>query len=115
MEITINWIFGIISTGAIGFISWSLKELYNQHRAEKAETRQLIAEQGKKNKEQNEKLENKIYRLEEKLPEKYVLKEDFYREINKLDMKLDSIKADVSELNKNVASLLTIAKGEYKG
>lgn len=114
MEITINWIFGIISTGAIGFISWSLKELYNQQRNERTETRQIIAEQNKKSKEETEKLESKIYRLEEKLPEKYVLKEDFYREINKLDMKLDSIKDDVSELNKNVASLLTIAKGESK-
>ncbi len=110
MEITVNWVFSIISTGAIGLISWSLKQLYSQSKAEKDETRRLILQQDIKSKEESEKLGNKIYRLEEKLPEKYVLKEDFYREINKLDLKLDSIKDDVSELNKNVAAVLAMMK-----
>ncbi len=40
------------------------------------------------------------------------LKEDFTREINKLDLKLDNVRSDIAELNKNVALLIGTIKGE---
>ncbi len=108
MEITINWIFGIIVTCAGGFITWSLKNLYGQLQNDKAETRRIIEEHSAETKENTKQITLKIERLEERLPEKYTLKDDFYREINKLDSKLDYIREDITELNKNVSSLIAL-------
>lgn len=108
MDITINWIFGIITTCAGGFITWSLKNLYNQLQNDKAETRKLIEEHASKAKEDTKNITAKFERLEERIPEKYTLKDDFYREINKLDSKLDGIREDITELNKNVSSLIAL-------
>ena len=108
MEITINWIFGIIVTCAGGFITWSLKNLYGQLQNDKAETRRIIEEHSAETKENTKLITLKIECLEVRLPEKYTLKDDFYREINKLDSKLDYIREDITELNKNVSSLIAL-------
>lgn len=115
MEITIEWIFGIIFTCFGGLVSFALKELFGQFKAEKLETRSLITENRQKLREEIEKTIAKIDRLEEKLPEKYALKDDFYREVNKLDLKLDNLRSDISELNKNVASLIALTKERNGG
>lgn len=104
MEITISWIFNIIVTLAMSVIGWSLKEQYKQIKNDKQETREYV-------KENITKLDARVVKLEDKLPKEYVLKEDFYREINKLDLKLDSVKDDIAELNKNVTALLTTIQG----
>lgn len=114
MLITVNWIFGVLSTAAIGFIGWTLKELYSQVKQDRIETRKLIEQQGQVYKELLDKLENKVYKIDEKLPEKYVLKEDFYREINKLDAKLDNVREDIADLHKTVSSLVALIKNEVK-
>lgn len=106
MEITISWIFGIISSGAMGFIGWSLKELYGRMKTDKEETRETINSLENKIENVMAKTEEKIYRVENKLTENYVAKEDFYREINKLDMKLDAIGEKIAEMSKNIAALV---------
>lgn len=104
MEITISWIFNIIVTLTMSVIGWSLKEQYKQIKTDKQETREYI-------KENVGKLDTRVGKIEDKLPKEYVLKEDFYREINKLDLKLDGVRADIAELNKNVTALITTIQG----
>ncbi len=104
MEATISWIFNIAVTLAMSVIGWSLKEQYKQIKTDRSETREYI-------KENIGKLDTRVTKLEDKLPKEYVLKEDFYREINKLDLKLDSVRDDIAQLNKNVVALLTTIQG----
>lgn len=124
MEITTTWIFGVIWAVGVGIIGWSLKELFNRFKQDKNDTNKKIEvlqsdiKGGIKEVKSNLdglKKEFEIYK--EKQPEKYVLKDEFNREINKLDEKLDSfrdimykklddVKDDILDLNKNVSALL---------
>lgn len=117
MEITVTWIFGLIVSAVTAYVSWSLKRFSSQAETDrnelktimqthKTETQSLINEFDLRSRDEDKKLLGKIERLEEKLPEKYILKEDYYREINKLDRKIDNIKDELSSLNKNVAELV---------
>lgn len=110
MEVTANWIFGILFSAAMGFMGWSVKELYSQLKNGKKETEKFITALEVKLKEDSSKLENKIEKLETTVTEKYALKEDFHREINKVDAKLDYIRKDVTEISKNVSSLIAITE-----
>lgn len=113
MEITISWVFGVIAMAATGIITWSFKELYSRFKQDKEDTDKQIEQIYIKVKEEITEVKicvadiKKEFELhKEKLPEKYALKEEFNREINKLDMKLDNLRSDISELNKNVSGLI---------
>ncbi len=128
MEITISWIFGGVVTLVTGVISWSLKELYNNFKASKADTNKKIEELQTDMKEKDnhikqnvENIRKNIETYKQQLPEKYVLKDEFNREINKLDLKLDefksetyerldSVKNEIMGLSNNVAALLASIK-----
>jgi len=128
MEITISWIFGGVVTLVTGVISWSLKELYNNFKASKADTNKKIEELQTDMKEKDNEIKQNVENIrksietyKQELPEKYVLKDEFNREINKLDLKLDefksetyerldSVKNEIMGLSNNVAALLASIK-----
>jgi uncharacterized coiled-coil DUF342 family protein len=93
MEITVSWIFDLIITGVCGFAVWSLKEHYKQVKEDMSE------------------FKGRVERISDKLPKDYVLKEDFHREINKFDQKLDFTRDEVSEINKKLASVIALLGG----
>jgi len=121
MEITVSWIFGIIVSVVTAVISFSLKEIYGSSKKDKTEALKRLEEL-------KDDTENKLQSLEqalneakkeleifkEKMPEKYTLKDDFHREINKLDAKMDNLKEEVSGLNKNVTALIAKIEVGFK-
>ena len=121
MEITVSWIFGIIVSIVAAVISFTLKELYSSSKKDKAEAlKQLEELKGDtENKLQNleqalNEAKKELEIFKEKMPEKYTLKDDFHREINKLDAKMDNLKEEVSGLNKNVSALIAKIEMGFK-
>jgi chromosome segregation ATPase len=62
----------------------------------------------------DERIIAKIENLEEKIAEKYVRKDDFHREMNRFDLKLDAVKEQLTELGKAVSELNGLIKAVYK-
>lgn len=130
MEITISWIFGGLVTIVTAVITWSLKELYNRSKSDKDDTNEKIEklkadikENTKEVKRNVDEVKKEFETHKQKLPEKYVLKDEFNREINKLDQKLDdfknatyerldAVKDEIMELNKSIASLVATVKSK---
>lgn len=101
---------GAVFSGTAAWIAWNLKGMYSQVKGDGMEMKLAVAELEKKTTLEIDKAEEKLRQAEEKLndklAEKYVLKEDFYRETNKLDLKLDAMREDIAELSKNIAAML---------
>lgn len=130
MEITVSWIFGGLVTIVTAVITWSLKELYSRSKSDKDDTNEKIEklqadikENAKEAKQSVDEVKKEFETYKQKLPEKYVLKDEFNREINKLDQKLDdfknatyerldAVKDEIMELNKSIASLVATVKNK---
>lgn len=130
MEITVSWIFGGLVTIVTAVITWSLKELYSRSKSDKDDTNEKIEklqadikENAKEAKQSVDEVKKEFETHKQKLPEKYVLKDEFNREINKLDQKLDdfknatyerldAVKDEIMELNKSIASLVATVKNK---
>lgn len=130
MEITISWIFGGLVTITTAIITWSLKELYNRFKQDKDDTNKKIErlqdnvnKKAKEVKQNVDEVKKEFETYKQKLPEKYVMKEEFNREINKLDLKLDdfktatyekldNVKDEIMDLSNSISALVaTIKKG----
>lgn len=92
-------IYNIVMTVAIGFIGWSLRELYS-----KSEKRQDDADEG------IEKLGESLGDLQQKLYRDFVTKDDHYRDINALEKKIDNIKDILMGIKEDIGQLT--GKGE---
>lgn len=92
-------IYNIVMTVAIGFIGWSLRELYS-----KSEKRQDDADEG------IEKLNESLGEWQQKLYRDFVTKDDHYRDINALEKKIDNIKDILMGIKEDIGQLT--GKGE---
>ena len=96
MEIGINFntIFQLIITTAVGFIGWSLKELYN-----KSEKRQDATEKDLKELKciVNENIKDML--------KAFVTKDDHYRDINAIEKKVDDIKDILLDMKEDIGRL----------
>jgi predicted Holliday junction resolvase-like endonuclease len=80
MEITVTWIFGALVSAIGVYVSWSLKRFTETAEANRIE------------------MNAKIGKLEDKLNERYLLKEDHYRQINRIDQKIETLRENVGDL-----------------
>lgn len=94
-------IYNMLMTVAVGFIAWSLKELYS-----KSEKRHDAAD------ESISKLEEKINDQQQNLYREFVTKDDHYRDINALEAKIDNIKDILMDIKEDIGQLT--GKGEAK-
>ncbi len=92
MELTS--IYDVLMTVALGFITWSLKELYGKSEKGQQENKAAI-----------ESLEEKVNRHQKELYKEFVTKEDHYRDINAIEQKIDSIKDILMEMKKDIGTL----------
>ena len=92
-------IYNMLMTVALGFIAWSLKELYA-----KSEKRHDAAD------ESISKLEEKINDQQQNLYREFVTKDDHYRDINALEAKIDNIKDILMDIKEDIGQLT--GKGE---
>ena len=90
MELTS--IYDVLMTVALGFITWSLKELYGKSEKGQQENKAAI-----------ESLEEKVNRHQKELYKEFVTKEDHYRDI--IEQKIDSIKDILMEMKKDIGTL----------
>lgn len=94
-------IYNMLMTVAVGFIAWSLRELYS-----KSEKRHDAAD------ESISKLEEKINDQQQNLYREFVTKDDHYRDINALEAKIDNIKDILMDIKEDIGQLT--GKGEAK-
>lgn len=94
-------IYNMLMTVAIGFIGWSLKELYS-----KSEKRHDAAD------DSIGKLEERINDQQQNLYKEFVTKDDHYRDINALEKKIDNIKDILMDIKEDIGQLT--GKGEAK-
>lgn len=92
MELT--GIYNVLMTVAIGFIGWSLKELYGQIRAQSEKVDQRVSE-----------LEVKINDKQESLYKVFVTKDDHSRDINALEQKIDGIRDILLDIKEDIGFL----------
>ena len=92
--ISFNTIFQLIITGAVGFIGWSLKELYN-----KSERRQDAAEKNLKE------LMDAVNANNREMFKVFVTKDDHYRDINGIEKKIDGIKDILLDMKEDIGKL----------
>ncbi|MGC5328929.1 hypothetical protein [Brevibacillus sp. SYSU BS000544] len=102
--VTVNSIALGIITILLAVVGFFLKDIYNTNRQQQQRSEIAI-----------KKLEDDLSKHKESLPEKYVMREDFFREINTLERKIDTIGRDITELNKNVSSLVSLVGGNTNG
>lgn len=92
--ISFNTIFQFLLTLAMGFITWSLKELYN-----KIEKRQEAAETELKE------IKQALNKNDKEMFKTFVLKDDHYRDINALEKKIDGIKDILLDMKEDLGKL----------
>lgn len=79
----------------IGLVGYFLKDIRQQ----------LKEKQDRQDREISE-IRSDLAAFKETLPRQYVMREDFLRSITALDMKIDNLSKDVSELVKSVSKML---------
>lgn len=85
---------------AIGIIGFFLKDI-----------RSSIKDKQNKQDQEIEKVRDDLNAFKASLPRHYVMRDDFIRAMTGLEMKVDRVSTEVSELNKNVTRLLAGAGG----
>lgn len=93
-------IAGLVSA-AIGIIGYLLKDI-----------RSTLKERLDKQEEEIKEVKKDLSDFKGKLPQRYVLRDDFLRAISNLDHKVDNIYVVISDMNKNIAKLLGVNKNE---
>lgn len=96
MDIGINFntIFQFIISAAVGFIGWSLKELYN-----KSEKRQDAAEKDIKE------VKQAVHENNKEMFKTFVTRDDHYRDLNALESKIDGIKDILLDMKEDIGKL----------
>lgn len=87
-------IYNMLMTVALGFISWSLKELYSKNEKRQSENKVAIEELGER-----------VSKQQKDLYQNFVMKEDHYRDINALEKKIDNIKDILLDIKKDIGEL----------
>lgn len=87
-------IYNMLMTVALGFISWSLKELYSKNEKRQSENKVAIEELGER-----------VQKQQKDLYQNFVMKEDHYRDINALEKKIDNIKDILLDIKKDIGEL----------
>lgn len=87
-------IYNMLMTVALGFISWSLKELYSKNEKRQSENKIAIEELGER-----------VQKQQKDLYQNFVMKEDHYRDINALEKKIDNIKDILLDIKKDIGEL----------
>lgn len=91
-------LFGALCA-ALGIIGYFLRDI-----------RQSMRERLGQQDEKIEAVEDSLNALKEKLPQKYVLRDDFIRAIAGLENKIDTIGKEISDINKYLNRLIGGAK-----
>lgn len=87
-------IYNMLMTVVLGFISWSLKELYSKNEKRQSENKVAIEELGER-----------VQKQQKDLYQNFVMKEDHYRDINALEKKIDNIKDILLDIKKDIGEL----------
>lgn len=93
-------IAGVVSA-AIGIIGYLLKDI-----------RSTLKERLDEHDEDIKDIKDDISKFKERLPQQYVLRDDFLRAIANLDNKVDNIIGEMSEVNKSLSKLLGVNQNE---
>jgi chromosome segregation ATPase len=96
-----KYIIAGLASAAIGVIGYLLKDI-----------RSTLKERLDDHDDDIENIKDDISKFKERLPQQYVLRDDFLRAIANLDNKVDNIFTEMSEINKSLSKLLGVNQNE---
>ena len=98
-----NTVFQMVQTLVLGLMAWALGELYKDHKARNAKVESRVEE-----------ILHIINQNKTESFKVFVTRDDHYRDINAIELKVDGIKDMLIDIKGDIGKLIGITKGADK-